>query len=232
MGAGVPGALTLPRASNRGRGVERWREMIASLTGRVAQVGLDHAVINVNGFGMLVYATARTLSKLRTGEEATVLTTMIVREESMTLYGFSEPAEREVFDMMLSVSGIGPRIALAVLSVHTAAEVERAVATGDDKAFTKVPGIGPKGARRIVLELAGKLILSDGQTDELPLSQGIVWKPQVLDALTSLGWSEKDASAAIDAYVQHNLAAETEPVGVALRGVLASLGTQNTVGRH
>ena len=195
--------------------------MIASLTGRVSQVGLDHVVINVNGFGMLVYATARTLSKLRTGEEATVLTTMIVREESMTLYGFSEPAEREVFDMMLSVSGIGPRIALAVLSVHTAAEVERAVATGDDKAFTKVPGIGPKGARRIVLELAGKLIL-----------QGIVWKPQVLDALTSLGWSEKDASAAIDAYVQHNPAAETEPVGVALRGVLASLGTQNTVGRH
>ena len=73
-----------------------------------------------------------------------------------------------------------------------------------------------------MLELAGKLILSDGQTDELPLSQGIVWKPQVLDALTSLGWSEKDASAAIDAYVQHNPAAETEPVGVALRGVLAS----------
>lgn len=134
--------------------------------------------------------------------------------------------------MMLSVSGIGPRIALAVLSVHTAAEVERAVATGDDKAFTKVPGIGPKGARRIVLELAGKLILSDGQTDELPLSQGIVWKPQVLDALTSLGWSEKDASAAIDAYVKHNPSAESEPVGVALRGVLASLGTQNTVGRH
>ena len=187
--------------------------MIASLTGRVAQVGLDHTVIDVNGFGMLVHATARTLSKLRTGEEATVLTTMIVREESMTLYGFSEPTEREVFDMVLS-------------------EVERAVATGDDKAFTKVPGIGPKGARRIVLELAGKLILSDGQTDELPLSQGIVWKPQVLDALTSLGWSEKDASAAIDAYVKHNPAAESEPVGVALRGVLASLGTQNTVGRH
>ena len=78
-----------------------------------------------------------------------------------------------------------------MLSVHTAAEVERAVATGDDKAFTKVPGIGPKGARRIVLELAGKLILSDGQTDELPLSQGIVWKPQVLDALTSLAGARR-----------------------------------------
>ena len=145
----------------------------------------------------------------------------------MTLYGFAEPAEREVFEMMLSVSGIGPRIALAVLSVHTATEVERAVATGDDKAFTKVPGIGPKSARRIVLELAGKLILSEGQA-----AQGIAWKPQVMDALTSLGWSEKDADAAIDAYVQHNPAAEKEAVGVALRGVLASLGAQNTVGRH
>ena len=115
---------------------------------------------------MLVRATARTLSNLRTGSTATLLTSMIVREDSMTLYGFAEPAEREVFEMMLSVSGIGPRIALAVLSVHTATEVERAVATGDDKAFTKVPGIGPKSARRIVLELAGKLILSEGQAEE------------------------------------------------------------------
>ena len=132
--------------------------MIASLTGHVTHVGLESAILDVNGFGMLVRATARTLSNLRTGSTATLLTSMIVREDSMTLYGFAEPAEREVFEMMLSVSGIGPRIALAVLSVHTATEVERAVATGDDKAFTKVPGIGPKSARRIVLELAGKLI--------------------------------------------------------------------------
>ena len=128
--------------------------MIASLTGHVTHVGLESVILDVNGFGMLVRATARTLSNLRTGSTATLLTSMIVREDSMTLYGFAEPAEREVFEMMLSVSGIGPRIALAVLSVHTATEVERAVATGDDKAFTKVPGIGPKSARRIVLELA------------------------------------------------------------------------------
>ena len=140
--------------------------MIASLTGHVTHVGLESAILDVNGFGMLVRATARTLSNLRTGSTATLLTSMIVREDSMTLYGFAEPAEREVFEMMLSVSGIGPRIALAVLSVHTATEVERAVATGDDKAFTKVPGIGPKSARRIVLELAGKLILSEGQAEE------------------------------------------------------------------
>ena len=202
--------------------------MIASLTGHVTHVGLESAILDVNGFGMLVRATARTLSNLRTGSTATLLTSMIVREDSMTLYGFAETAEREVFEMMLSVSGIGPRIALAVLSVHTATEVERAVATGDDKAFTKVPGIGPKSARRIVLELAGKLILSEGQAEE----NAPAWKPQVMDALTSLGWSEKDADAAIDAYVQHNPAAEKEAVGVALRGVPASLGAQNTVGRH
>ena len=206
--------------------------MIASLTGHVTHVGLESAILDVNGFGMLVRATARTLSNLRTGSTATLLTSMIVREDSMTLYGFAEPAEREVFEMMLSVSGIGPRIALAVLSVHTATEVERAVATGDDKAFTKVPGIGPKSARRIVLELAGKLILSEGQAGKNAPAQGIAWKPQVMDALTSLGWSEKDADAAIDAYVQHNPDAEKEAVGVALRGVLASLGAQNTVGRH
>ena len=84
--------------------------MIASLTGRVSHVGLDSVILDVNGFGMLVHATARTLAGLHLGETATVLTSMIVREESMTLYGFAEPAEREVFDMMLSVSGIGPRL--------------------------------------------------------------------------------------------------------------------------
>lgn len=205
--------------------------MISSLTGTVSHLGLDTAVIDVNGFGMLVHLNARTAAKLRLGEQATVLTTMIVREDSMTLYGFSEPAEREVFDLMLSVSGVGPRIALTVLGIHTPAEVERAVATGDDKAFTKVPGIGPKGARRIVLELAGKLILADGASDELPITQGVSWRPQVLDALTSLGWSEKDASAAIDSLLEANPATETMGVAEALRAVLASLGNQNKVGR-
>ena len=105
--------------------------MIASLTGRISQLGLDHLIIDVNGFGMLVHATPRTIATLRTGQETTILTAMIVREESMTLYGFAEPAERAVFEMLISVSGIGPRIAMAVLNVHTASDVERAVATGD-----------------------------------------------------------------------------------------------------
>ena len=198
--------------------------MISSLTGSVTHLGLETAVIDVNGFGMLVHLNARTASQLRLGEKATVLTTMIVREDSMTLYGFSEPAEREVFEMMLSVSGIGPRIALAVLGVHSPAEVERAVATGDDKAFTKVPGIGPKGARRIVLELAGKLILADGSSDQLPLEGKSSWRPQVLEALTSLGWNEKEAQGAIDSFLEQNPSAQGLAVPDALRQVLASLG--------
>lgn len=198
--------------------------MISSLTGTVTHLGLETAVIDVNGFGMLVHLNARTASQLRLGEKATVLTTMIVREDSMTLYGFSEPAEREVFEMMLSVSGIGPRIALAVLGVHSPAEVERAVATGDDKAFTKVPGIGPKGARRIVLELAGKLILADGSSDQLPLEGKSSWRPQVLEALTSLGWNEKEAQGAIDSFLEQNPSAQGLAVPDALRQVLASLG--------
>ncbi|MDY3049449.1 MAG: Holliday junction branch migration protein RuvA [Rothia sp. (in: high G+C Gram-positive bacteria)] len=198
--------------------------MISSLTGTVTHLGLETAVLDVNGFGMLVHLNARTASQLRLGEKATVLTTMIVREDSMTLYGFAEPAEREVFEMMLSVSGIGPRIALAVLGVHSPAEVERAVATGDDKAFTKVPGIGPKGARRIVLELAGKLILADGSSDQLPLEGKSSWRPQVLEALTSLGWNEKEAQGAIDGFLEQNPSAQGLAVPDALRQVLASLG--------
>lgn len=208
--------------------------MISSLTGRVTHVGLNSAVIDVHGFGMMVHAPARVLASLRTGEQATVLTTMIVREDSMTLYGFSEPAEREVFDLLLSVSGVGPRIALAALGIHTASDIERAVATGDDKAFTKVPGIGPKGARRIVLELAGKLILSgeDQSADQLPLNAGVSWKPQVTDALMGLGWSEKDATASVDTFIQHEPKAETMTVAQALKAVLATLGSQHSLGRH
>lgn len=206
--------------------------MISSLTGKVTHVGLDNLIIDVNGFGMFVNVPPQTASSLRTGEQTTILTTMIVREDSMTLYGFSEPAEREVFDLMLTVSGIGPRIALAVLAALTPAEVSKAVATGDDKAFTKVSGIGPKGARRVVLELAGKLILTDQDSDQLPLSHDVSWKPQVLDALMGLGWTERDAVAAVDSFVEANPQSETMGVAQALKSVLATLGSQHSNTRH
>ncbi|ADX73191.1 Holliday junction branch migration protein RuvA [Pseudarthrobacter phenanthrenivorans] len=173
--------------------------MISFLRGTVAHVGLSTAVIDLNGAGMSVNATPQTLSGLRTGEEGQLFTSLIVREDSLTLFGFASDDEREVFDVLLSVSGVGPRLALAVLAVHDPEAIRVAAHTGDSKTFTKVPGIGPKVAGRIVLELAGKLVpQGTAGTAAAPTAAEASWKPQVVAAMTSLGWSEKDASASID----------------------------------
>ncbi|WP_426985589.1 Holliday junction branch migration protein RuvA [Pseudarthrobacter sp. Y6] len=173
--------------------------MISFLRGTVAHVGLSTAVIDLNGAGMSVNATPQTLSRLRTGEEGKLFTSLIVREDSLTLFGFATDDEREVFDVLLSVSGVGPRLALAVLAVHEPEAVRVAAHTGDSKTFTKVPGIGPKVAGRIVLELAGKLV-PHGTAGAVGASTPAeaAWKPQVVAAMTSLGWSEKDAAASIE----------------------------------
>ncbi|AFR29354.1 MULTISPECIES: Holliday junction branch migration protein RuvA [Micrococcaceae] len=173
--------------------------MISFLRGTVAHVGLSTAVIDLNGAGMSVYATPQTLSHLKTGSEAKLFTSMIVREDSLTLFGFADDDEREVFDVLLSVSGVGPRLALAVLAVHEPEAIRVAAHTGDSKTFTKVPGIGPKVAGRIVLELAGKLVPHGTSTGTAPAAApNAEWKPQVVAAMTSLGWSEKDANGSID----------------------------------
>ncbi|MDQ0690775.1 Holliday junction branch migration protein RuvA [Arthrobacter sp. W4I7] len=173
--------------------------MISFLRGTVAHVGLSTAVIDLNGAGMSVNATPQTLSRLRTGEEGQLFTSLIVREDSLTLFGFASDDEREVFDILLSVSGVGPRLALAVLAVHDPEAIRVAAHTGDNKTFTKVPGIGPKVAGRIVLELAGKLVPHGTVgSASAPTAAESAWKPQVVAALTSLGWSEKDASSSID----------------------------------
>ena len=196
--------------------------MISSLRGVVSHVGLNSAVIDVHGLGMLVQATPQTLATLRTGSEASIHTAMIVREDSMTLYGFADADQREVFEILLGVSGVGPRIALAVLAVHTPEAIRVAASTGDDKAFSKVSGIGPKGARRIVLELADKLVPHG--TAENPAAPR--WQEQVLAAMTGLGWSEKDATAAIeDAAAEHPDVAAAGNVGEILKLTLRRLGT-------
>ena len=172
--------------------------MISFLRGTVAHVGLSTAVIDLNGAGMSVYATPQTLSGLHVGEEGKVFTSLIVREDSMTLFGFADDDEREVFEVLLSVSGVGPRLALAVLAVHDPEAIRVAAHTGDNKTFTKVPGIGPKVAGRIVLELAGKLVPHGTAPAAATTAAEASWKPQVVAAMTSLGWSEKDASSSID----------------------------------
>lgn len=204
--------------------------MISFVRGPVAQIGLSSAVIDVHGIGMLVHAAPKTLGGLRTGQEATLVTSMIVREDSMTLYGFANSSEREVFDVLLSVSGIGPRLALAVLAVHEPETIRVAVAGADGKTFTKVPGIGPKVAGRIVLELNGKLLpegtgAGAGGSAAAGVAGPDAWKPQVIAAMTGLGWSEKDAAMSIDkATADDPVLLEDANVAAILRATLRWLG--------
>jgi Holliday junction DNA helicase RuvA len=201
--------------------------LISFLRGTVAHVGLSSAVIDLNGAGMSVNATPQTLSSLRVGEEGKLFTSLIVREDSLTLFGFGSDDEREVFDVLLSVSGVGPRLALAVLAVHEPEAIRVAAHSGDGKAFTKVPGIGPKVAGRIVLELAGKLVPhgTAAGTAVPAASAEAVWKPQVVAAMTSLGWSEKDATSSIDKSLADSPElAEKGNVAEILRATLRWLG--------
>lgn len=202
--------------------------MISSLTGTVESVGLSHAVINVSGFGMRCAATPQTIAGLHVGEAGRLLTTLVVREDSMTLYGFATVDEKEVFEVLLGVSGVGPRLALAVLAVHDPETVRIAASSGNDKAFTRVPGIGPKGARRIVLDLADKLVPTGAAVDgPVPGGTSAVapWLDQVLEALTSLGWTEKDADKAVQDTLTHEPELEeTGDVAGVLRATLRHLG--------
>ncbi|NKX54086.1 Holliday junction branch migration protein RuvA [Arthrobacter mobilis] len=199
--------------------------MISSLRGVVTHVGLHSAVVDVNGFGMLVQATPQTLGGLHVGRETELATTMVVREDSMTLYGFEDASQREVFETLTSVSGVGPRLGLAALAVHSPEAIRVAVAAGDSKAISKVPGIGPKLAGRIVLELAGKLVPLG--TESAPAAAD--WKGQVVEAMTGLGWSEKDAGAAVDAAAEeHPEAAAAGDVGELLRLTLRRMGRDGT----
>src|SRR5690349_2940372 len=131
--------------------------VIASLRGRVASVRLDSVVLEVGGVGLLVQATPGTLAELRPGQEAQLSTSMVVREDALTLFGFADADERDVFETVQTVSGIGPRLALAMLAVHTPEGLRAAVASQDLTALMRVPGIGRKGAQRIVLELTDRL---------------------------------------------------------------------------
>lgn len=132
--------------------------MIASVRGLVRHVGLDHLVVEVGGVGLLVHTTPATAAEARSGQEVVLETTLVVREESLTLYGFAGQDAKALFEQVQTVSGVGPRLALAMLSVHTPDAVRRALAQGDLVALTKVPGIGKKSAERLVLELKDKIL--------------------------------------------------------------------------
>jgi Holliday junction DNA helicase RuvA len=173
--------------------------VIAFVNGRVAAAGPDGAVIEVGGVGLSVLCTPATIAGLRVGDRAHVPTSLVVREDSLTLYGFADDDERSVFELLQTASGVGPRLALAMLAVHNPNALRRAVATEDLTALTRVPGIGKKGAQRIVLELKDRLGLPFDDETPVPAFGAAPWRAQVHTGLTNLGWAARDADAAVDA---------------------------------
>jgi Holliday junction DNA helicase RuvA len=202
--------------------------MIAHLSGTVAGVGLDGAVIDVGGVGMRVQCTPDTLATLKPGELARVATSLVVREDSLTLFGFGTDDERNVFELLQTASGIGPRLALAMLAVHSPDALRRAVATEDLKALTMVPGIGNKGAQRIVLEMKDRL---GAPSDHVPGGAASArrpapsWRDQVTTGLVNLGWSARDAETATTA-VEAEFDGQEPNVATALRAALRKLSKQ------
>lgn len=178
--------------------------MIASLSGTVAAIGPDGAVVEVGGVGLAVQCTPATLATLRPGEQVRLATSLVVREDALTLFGFASDDERSVFDTLQSVTGVGPKLAQAVLAVHSPDAVRAAVATEDVGALTLVPGVGRKGAQRLVLELKDKLGTPTGAgtagTLRLPGAGGVgAWREQLRAALSGLGWSAREVDEALAA---------------------------------
>ena len=194
--------------------------MISSVRGEVLEVALDHAVIEAAGIGYRVNATPSTLATLRQGTEARLVTAMIVREDSMTLYGFPDSDTRDLFLTLLSVSGVGPRLGMATLAVHDAAALRQALADGDVAALTRVPGIGKRGAERMVVELRDKVGLV-GATVGAPAVNGHAVRSPVVEALVGLGFAARQAEEATDKVLAGDHDATTSS---ALRTALSLLG--------
>lgn len=196
--------------------------MIARLSGTVVQLGPTSAVVEVGGFGVLVLCGPNTSAGLRLGQPATLSTSLIVREDALTLYGFASDEERELFELLLTATGVGPKLAQATLSVLAPDELRRALATEDLVQLTKVPGVGRKGAQRMVLELKDKVnaVTAAATSTAVPQTQ---WREQVAQGLIGLGWSVRDADAAC-AEVEH-LVSDDSQVSVAtlMRAALQSL---------
>ncbi|MEB3064900.1 Holliday junction branch migration protein RuvA [[Mycobacterium] zoologicum] len=193
--------------------------MIASVRGEVIDIALDHAVVEAAGVGYKVMATPSTLSTLRRGTESRLITAMIVREDSMTLYGFPDGDARDLFLTLIGVSGIGPKIALAALAVYDATALRRVLADSDVTALTRVPGIGKRGAERLVLELRDKIGAAPA-SDGLAFSAHGVRAP-VIEALVGLGFAAKQAEEATDKVLADDPEISTP---AALRTALSRLG--------
>lgn len=194
--------------------------MIASLTGTVQAAAGGQVVLDVSGVGYLVSVTPGTAQGLRLDERTTLLISMIVREDAMLLFGFANAEERDFFDSLRGVSGVGPKLALAILSALTPERIAIAVANEDDKAFSAVSGIGPKTAKLLIVTLAGRLKAQIGSAEAPPQSNAA--RDSVLLALTGLGIAERSAADALDAVLAKYPSASRDQL---LREALAALGS-------
>jgi Holliday junction DNA helicase RuvA len=201
--------------------------VISSVRGPVLSIGLDHAVVEVGGIGFAVQAAPGTLATLRRGEEARLATALVVREDSLTLYGFPDADTRELFGLLQTVTGVGPRLALAILAVLEPVALCRALADGDTAALKRVPGVGLKSAERLVLELRDKVATPFGAGDSAPAVRSPVsGRDTVVEALVGLGFALKQAELAVDAVLAENGGPSGTPADTSatLRAALAVLG--------
>lgn len=203
--------------------------MIAFVSGPVAALAPTTAVIEVGGIGMSVQCTPGTLAELRLGQQAKLATSLVVREDSLTLYGFADDDERQTFELLQTASGVGPRLAQAMLAVHAPDTLRVAVATGDEKTLTAVPGIGKKGAQKLLLELKDRLgePVGPGRTQGIGTAVSASWSDQLHAALIGLGYATREADEAVALVAPQAEAAVAEglqpPVPQLLRAALQSL---------
>ena len=198
--------------------------MIASVRGVVTLLAPDGAVIEVGGIGLAVACSPGTLARLRVGEQARVATSLVVREDSLTLYGFADEDERTLFEVLQTANGVGPKLAQTILAVYSPREIRRAISTGDLVALTRVPGIGRKGAERILVELRDRIgMVDDGPAE--PASAATpppAWREQLRQALAGLGFAGKEAGETIDLVAAE--AGENPDVSALLRRSIQLLG--------
>lgn len=194
--------------------------MIASVRGKVLEVGLNSAVIEVGGVGLDLRCTPDTLSTLRIGHEVAMPTSLVVREDSLTLFGFADSEEKELFELLQTASGVGAKTALTMLACLSPDVLRGAIASEDVKMLTRVPGIGQKGAQRIILELKDRI---GAVASAVPAAvRSAAWEQQVHTGLVGLGWSVKEADGAVAAVRIE--ATEPADVGALLRAALRTLG--------
>lgn len=199
--------------------------MISHLHGTVCAAGPTWLVLDLSGFGLKVTCPPAVAATARIGSSLELETSLVVREDSLTLHGFGSAADRDAFEIVQTASGVGPKLAMAMLSVLDADALGAAIASEDAAALCRVPGIGKKGAAKLILELKDKApLISAGRAQAAPVSAAAEpWREQVSEGLVGLGWSARDAETAVESVAGLRQEDPDVTIGVLMRAALRSL---------